>query len=101
MEFNKCTRCGSFYLSNGNVCPKCSSKDKLEFSTFQNYIQENGLDENIDTIANETGISIKNINRFLTYENYENQNIQIDLSKTKNIEANKINTKKENNINLY
>ncbi len=101
MEFNKCTRCGSFYLSNGNVCPKCSSKDKLEFSTFQNYIQENGLDQNLDTIANETGISIKNINRFLTYENYDNQNIQIDLSKTKNIEANKINTKKENNINLY
>ncbi len=68
MELNKCTRCGSFYLSEGNVCPNCEAKDNLEFSNFKNYIQENGLDCNIDEIAGKTGISVKNINRFLGYE---------------------------------
>ena len=44
MEFNRCSRCGSFYVSEGNVCPKCSTKDGYEFKTFTNYIKENGLD---------------------------------------------------------
>ena len=43
MEFNRCSRCGSFYISEGNVCPKCSTKDGFEFSNFKSYVQENGL----------------------------------------------------------
>ena len=39
MEFNKCSRCGNFYVSNDNVCPKCSAKDNLEFSTFKSYVE--------------------------------------------------------------
>ena len=86
MEFNKCSRCGSFYISQGNVCPKCTSKDNLEFSTFQTYIEENGLDSNLDTISGETGISVKNLNRFLSYEGIVNNidklgNISIGNSK--------------------
>ena len=30
MEFNRCSRCGSFYVSEGNVCPNCSKKDNAE-----------------------------------------------------------------------
>ena len=33
-----------------------------------NYIQENGLDGGINIISGKTGISVKNINRFLGYE---------------------------------
>ena len=40
MEFNKCSRCGSFYVSNDSVCPKCKAKDNLEFETFKNYVIE-------------------------------------------------------------
>ena len=72
MEFNRCSRCGSFYVSAGNVCPKCSQKDGLEFSTFKSYIQENGLTQNLDTISSQTGISVKNLNRFLDYSGYNN-----------------------------
>ncbi len=72
MEFNRCSRCGSFYVSEGNVCPKCSTKDGFEFSTFQNYIKENGLENSLDTIAGETGISIKNLNRFIEYDEFKN-----------------------------
>ena len=73
MEFNKCSRCGSFYISNNNVCPKCQTKDTLEFETFKTYIQKNGLTENLETISGETGITIKNLNRFLNYSEFNNE----------------------------
>lgn len=91
MEFNKCSRCGSFYVSQGNVCPKCISKDNLEFSTFQTYVKENGLQENLDIISGETGISVKNLNRFLSYEGFDNfadELGNISIAKNKNIGIN-------------
>lgn len=67
MDFRKCSRCGNFYLSNSNVCPKCSTKENFEFSTFKSYIEENGLGESVDEISGKTGISVKNLNRFIEY----------------------------------
>ncbi len=67
MEFNKCSRCGNFFISCNDVCPKCQTKDTLEFETFKNYIAENGINNNLDIMSTETGISVKNINRFLDY----------------------------------
>ena len=67
MDFNRCSRCGNFYLSEGDVCPKCSAKDNLEFSTFKNYVEENGLNDTLGNISGQTGISVKNLNRFLGY----------------------------------
>ena len=82
MEFKKCSRCGNFYVSNGNVCPKCTPKDNFELSTFNSYIAENGLNNSVDAISGATGISVKNINRFIEYNNQEtevanNQNIEL------------------------
>lgn len=77
MELNKCSRCGSFYVSDGNVCPKCSKKDGFEFSTFKKYVAENGFENSLDTISGETGITVKNLNRFLGYQ--EIQNLQKDF----------------------
>ena len=71
MEFNSCSRCGSFYVSDGNVCPKCSTKDGFEFKTFTTYVQENGLSDSLDTISGETGITVQNLNRFLAYEEFK------------------------------
>ena len=87
MDFNKCSRCGSFYLSTGNVCPKCSSKDQLEFSTFKTYISENGFEENLEKVSGETGISIKNLNRFMQEINNTNY---FNNNKMKNLENNSI-----------
>ena len=78
MDFKKCTRCGSFYMSNGNVCPKCSTKENFEFSTFQSYVAENGLGDSIDEISGITGISVKNLNRFIEYNNQNNNNSNIN-----------------------
>ena len=75
MEFNKCSRCGNFYVSKGNVCPNCEAKDTLEYSTFKNFVQENELSANLDVnglskISIETGIAMKNLNRFISYEDF-------------------------------
>ena len=67
MEFKKCNRCGGFFVAEGCVCPKCSPKDALELSTFKNYIEENGI-SSIDAMSVGTGISVKNINRFINIE---------------------------------
>lgn len=70
MELNKCSRCGAFHTIEGDVCPKCSSKDSLELSTFKSYIEENGF-SSVDTIATQTGIAQKNVNRFMGYQGIE------------------------------
>lgn len=70
MVINQCNRCGAFYTTEGDVCPKCSNKDHLELSTFKTYIEENGV-SSIDTIATDTGITQKNVTRFLGYEGIE------------------------------
>lgn len=80
MELNRCNRCGAFYASNGDVCPKCASKDNLELSTFNSYIEQNGV-SSIDTIATETGIAQKNVTRFLGYQGLKNS----ELSETQNL----------------
>lgn len=66
-EFKKCNRCGGFFINEGTICPKCTPKDNLEFATFKTYIEENGI-SSIELMSVETGISIKNINRFINIE---------------------------------
>lgn len=72
MEFNKCSRCGNFFISNDDVCPKCKAKDNLEFQTFKTYIEENGMNNNLDVLSSQTGITVKNLNRFLDYTDFKN-----------------------------
>lgn len=86
MEFKKCSRCGNFYVSNSSVCPKCTAKDNLEFSTFKNYVDENGLETSLGAIASETGISEKNLNRFLGYDGFEGY--QENLNNNRNTNGN-------------
>ena len=72
MDFKKCNRCGCFFVSEGDVCPKCSPKDKCEMSTLKDYVTENGFSNSLETISGETGISTKNLNRFLGYSEFKN-----------------------------
>ena len=72
MEVGRCSRCGAFYTNGGYVCPKCTSKDNFELSQFKDFIEENGLEVNsLSQVASQTGISEKNLNRFLGYEGLE------------------------------
>ena len=72
MNFNKCSRCGCFFLSDSSVCPNCESKDQIEINRLKNYIEENGTSEvyHIDNVISSTGITAKNLNRFLAQEQF-------------------------------
>ena len=72
MEVGRCSRCGAFYTSGGYVCPKCTSKDNFELSQFKNYIEENISEVNsLNQVSTQTGITEKNINRFLGYDGFK------------------------------
>jgi len=88
MDFNKCGRCGNFYVAEGMVCPKCSPKDGFEFNTFQSYVAKNGFEGSLDTISGQTGIAVKNLNRFLGYEGFEGTKKDIQNMKSNSILGN-------------
>ena len=71
MELKKCNRCGNFYTSEGEVCSNCAPKENCEYTTFKTFIQENGTDTPIHTMAGQTGISAKHLNRFISYDGLE------------------------------
>ena len=72
MEVVRCSGCGAFYTNGGYVCPKCADKDNLELSTFKNFVENNGVElKSLDQVAISTGITEKNLNRFLNYEGLE------------------------------
>ncbi len=72
MEVVRCSRCGAFYTNGGYVCSKCSDKDNFELATFKSFVEENGVNVNsLNQVSISTGISEKNLNRFLGYEGLE------------------------------
>ncbi len=77
MNFNKCSRCGCFFMSDNNVCPNCQPKDQYEMSQLKNFLEENTNEINMDTLSASTGISVKNLNRFLAQEQFADFNEQI------------------------
>ncbi len=94
MDFKKCNRCGSFYLSDGHVCPNCNTKDTFELTTFKSYIERNGTENSLNTISQELGISTRNLNRFLSYD--ELKEYANDFISNKNTKSEKNNK----NVNL-
>ncbi len=86
MEFKKCDRCGCFFLSDSNVCYNCSPKDSFEMSKLRNYLESENYSNSIDSISVDTGISVKNLNRY--FENKEFSKISSKLNIGTNININ-------------
>ena len=84
MNFNKCSRCGCFFMSETTVCPNCQPKDQYEMGQLKNFLEENTTQINIDNLSASTGITVKNLNRFLAQEQFSNFSEQIQGS-TQNI----------------
>ena len=78
MDFDKCKRCGGFHISGGEVCPKCAPKDNLEYANFKKFISQNSEMESKIEISCQTGISLKNVNRFINQDPNNSQGI-IDI----------------------
>jgi len=71
MNFNKCVRCGSFYTTSDCICPKCTPKDNYEMNKLKEYLEENTV-KSVNDICSDTGITVKNINRYLENEEFTN-----------------------------
>lgn len=65
MNLNKCERCGSFFVSKNSVCPNCESKDQNEINQLKNFLSEADSAVTVEALAESTGVSLKNVNRFL------------------------------------
>lgn len=71
MNLNKCDRCGCFFVTEGTVCPSCAPKDNNEISKLNNYFTENVGTITVNELSSVTGISTKNISRYITEKNFE------------------------------
>ena len=78
MEVKKCFRCGCFFASSNNICDNCISQDQIEINNLKTYLEENNNFSSVEELSINTGISQKNLNRFL--EEKEFQCIASDLS---------------------
>lgn len=92
MNLNKCSRCGCFFASATDVCPKCKSKDENDINQLKNFLGESdGSAISVEDLSLSTGVSLKNVNRFL-----QNKDLFITLTNLGLNSENSFN----NNINL-
>jgi len=65
MELKKCARCGCFFASSNDVCCNCETKDKQDIYNLNNYIVSSPEANTAESLSFNTGVSIKNISRFI------------------------------------
>ena len=71
MEIKRCARCGKFYASDVDVCHECEKKDLADLSKLKGFFADsyiNGVSKM--EISASTGISARNLNRYLGYEEF-------------------------------
>ena len=85
MELNKCKRCGAFFVSNNYVCPNCEPKDNAELFKFKSFLEENDCPNSMESLASNTGISVKNITRFLEQKDLSTFASKFDIIKKDSI----------------
>ena len=81
MELKRCARCGKFYASDVEVCQECEKKDIADLSKLKGFFSDNyvtGVTKN--EISAHTGISARNLNRYLGYEEFSGIYITEDAS---------------------
>ena len=86
MNFNKCERCGCFFVTDQNVGPKCEPKENFEMQQLKNYLSTHTT-STVEDISTNTGISERNLDRFLKQDEFAqlmqstnlNNNIKMNL----------------------
>lgn len=82
MELKKCARCGKFYASDVEVCHECEKKDLADLAKLKGFFADNyvvGVSKN--DISSSTGISSRNLNRYLSYDEFSGIYIKEDDNK--------------------
>ncbi len=72
LEAKKCARCGSLYIADTEVCSNCLKKDGADLYKLKGFIETKGTGEITQgELSIATGISNKNLARFLQYEEFQ------------------------------
>lgn len=66
MNFNKCERCGSFFATNSDVCPRCAPKDQSDINKLKNFLENSDTNISINNMVSQTGITSKNLSRYFS-----------------------------------
>ena len=92
MEIKRCARCGGFFETINEVCNGCVSKDNKDLGNLKNYLSGYGFISGQITrneVSASTGITMKNLNRFLSGQEFEGVYIPETLNNN-NIDEDKI-----------
>ena len=65
MNFKTCVRCGCFFSSDDSLCPNCKTKDEVDKNSLKNFLANNDIPNNYESLSYMSGVSLKNINRFM------------------------------------
>lgn len=65
MEFKRCERCGSFFISNNNICCNCEAKDRNDISKLNSILDTIPKMNSVEDLSMSSGINPSNINRFI------------------------------------
>lgn len=74
VEARKCVRCGCMYISETEVCGKCQTRDGADLYKLKGFIENQIFGEEItqNELSKATGITEKNLSRFLGYDEFKN-----------------------------
>lgn len=91
MEIKRCARCGQFFETINEVCNNCISKDNKDIGKLKSYFSYGYVAGKVSLgdISNETGITMKNLNRLIVSEEFEGVYIPETLGKN-NIDNKKV-----------
>ena len=83
MEIKKCARCGQFFETINEVCNNCISKDNKDIGKLKQYFSYGYVAGKVSLgdISNDTGITMKNLNRLIVNEELEGVYIPETLGK--------------------
>lgn len=86
MEIKKCARCGQFFETVNSVCNSCIAKDNKDIGKLKNYFSYGYIAGKVSLgdIANDTGITMKNLNRLILNEEFEGVYIPETLNELDN-----------------
>lgn len=74
MQFNKCSRCGCFFMTNDSVCPNCKPKDMCDINKLKTFLEDAKSNSSVEEISCSTGISEKNLHRLFASDEFANLN---------------------------
>lgn len=67
----KCARCGCMYIAETEVCGNCLQRDGAEIYRLKGFLEQETGEFTQGELSIATGISNKNLSRFLAYEEFK------------------------------